>query len=376
MSDFRTSLVNAARQAAANTLGIADGLDELLDVPNDRFPFLGALDDWTDRARAGIRDLLEPDPGNAAYPPGGGQPTFPGPAPGQCPVNYTATYSWIDPIFGSGVQTFTQNILGPNVRMDLGGTELGQIALIRVVSDVAQGQVQRSYQITEERPPIQLVSFSAVRADGQPDVCPEQGPPLPPFVDDPITYDPPSGPPITITPRFEFFPIDLDINGNLSLPISVTTVDADFNMSVNLNTGDTSFNFGFGSGGGSACCPPPATQTDPPESLEPEPEPEEELIITGVIATITQIPDNAVPTRVPTQGGYELLFPDAGLAIFRLKIDDSLSWSSPIRIQRKSQFIPAPEGATAIDCDLVARPGIDITLTKVYATITQTLPGN
>lgn len=375
MASLRESLIRAARQGAANTLGIADGLDELFDVPNDTFPFLGALDDWTDRARAGARQLLTPGPDETIYPPGGGQPTFPPPPQGQCPVVYTATYEWIDPIFGSGVQSFTQNILGPNVRMDLGGTQIGEIALIRVISDVAQGQVQRSYQITEDRPPIELVSFVAVRADGQPDVCPEQDPPPPPFVDDPITYDPPSGPPITISPKFEFFPIDLDINGNLSIPIKVTTVDADYNMSVNLNTGDTSFNFNFGGGGGSACCPPATTQEDPPPSIEPEPEPDEELEIVGVIAKVTSISDEAQPTRIVTDSGYELLFPDAGLVTFLVKVDEQLTWSSPVRVQRSSQFVPVPPGAVAIDCDQVARTGVSLSLTKVYATITQAQPG-
>ena len=409
MADLRTTLGNAIRTGACTLLDIPDAIDRLVDFPPSGTGILGQLDDFTDGVRDGYRDLICPAPDDNPYAPGLPNPTIPPIPGGQCPVEYDLSFTLSGTRVGTGVPVGPDNrtvrIIGPFEGFVPGNPNLGDFAggfiwgaAVQAAAIVTFGPTTwqsgaavlglpnptRGGQTT---PPggtqsafingngggggftvenIQVTNVVFTRVDGQPDNCPEQGPPPPPFIDDPIEYDPPTGAPITIAPVIIFNPINIDINNNVRIPVNITYNDVDIQANLNLNIGSIEFNFGNGDGDGGDCCPPPQVPELPPADPEPEPPPATEERIAGVIVTVTQVSDDANFTEVFVPNGPSLFFPDLGLVIFRVRTENVLSWLAPVRIQNRRQFIPVNWREGAVDVVAQAREGANLTLTVVY----------
>lgn len=414
MADLRTTLSNAARTGAATLLDIPDAIDRLVDFPDNGFGILGQLDDFTDGARAAFRDLLTPDPDGNPYGPGLPTPTIPPqqPAPpGQCPgeaysVSATATavgnngvpddgaatVSVVGPVFAAFVGLDQPS---PSSSAIFGVLYIASQDVINSIQNPSNARVQRLlnsgnapdgfFEAPDRRltawslgisifGPNEQITASSVnitRQDGLPDDCGVEPPPEPPFIDDPVTYDPPTGPPITISPVLTFNPIRITVNNTAIIPIGIVYNDVDITANLNLNIGSVEFNFGGGNGGGGDCCLPPQLPELPPADPDPEPDPGNESRISGVIITVTDISSDANFTAFQMPQGPTIYFPDLGLISFRVRIDGILSWTAPIRIQNRRQIIPVPWPEGAVDVAGLSRPGVNFTITVIYDDIAQ-----
>lgn len=372
MADLRTTLENAARTGAATLLDIPDAIDRLVDFPDDGFGILGQLDDFTDGVRAGFRDLLTPDPDGNPYTPGLPTPNLPGPPMGNCPVTYTGTVRFNSDRFGNPDQR-TGFVNGPGAIARVVGNTVGQNQQLQLTNDAGNIITLISFTPQTQGELMEIVSAEFVPRDGSPDSCPGATPPPPPFIDDPVTYDPPTGPPITITPIITFNPITVNFNNTTIIPIGIMYNDVDIKANLNLNLGGVEFNFG-GGGGGSDCCLPPQLPELPPSEPDPEPDPDNVSKISGVIVTVTSISPDANFTAFQMPQGPTIYFPDLGLISFRVRIDGVLSWTAPIRIQNRRQIIPVPWADGAVDVAGLSRPGVNFTITTVFDDFAQPPP--
>lgn len=366
--DFRSAVGGAARTALCQLLDIPDAIDGLVDFDVPGLPALGAIDDFSDGARRGARNLLCPSPDDNPFPPGLPNPVVP-PAPGgQCPgVRYDVVYE-VDfpnpqnPV--TGIIGGFQNLLGPieGIRVDNFGTT-SQVVV------TANGQDEFGIVETSSAANYTNPRFTSItRTDGSPDECPENTPP-PPFIEDPFPYDPPEGPPITITPTITFGPFNIGSNNTVIAPVTVVDTDFNLGLNININTGDITFDFGDGDPNGEKCCLPPVIEVPPPPDPEPDPEPDSDVRIVGVIVTATTVPPTSGATVVGGGTGPDKYFPDIGLVQFRVRVNGVEAWLPPIKIQNRRQLIqcPWPEGAIRVSVD--PRPGVGLTGTEVFARV-------
>lgn len=368
VASYRETLEGAVRSAACRVLGVADGIDRVLDVPERPFPLLGAADDYTDGVREFYRESICPDPASDPYPAPGPTPIFPGPEQGNCPTGYNGTVVFSSSRFGQGV-TRTRGIPGPGARWRVVGDTVGQNQQLQLINDAGTVLPEISFTPADEDELIVIDSQEFARIDGLPDDCPEAAPPGPPRVEDPITYDPPTGPPVTISPVITFPPVVIDRSNNLIVPVIVAYANVRVTANLNLNVGSINFNFGRGSGGGKDCCPPPQIPGTPPTDPDGTPPPAEDVVIQGVIITVTQLNATAPATRVLNPNGPNAYFPDLGLVWFRVRVDRTLPWLPPIKIQGTFTLIRCPWPEGAVDVSAIAREGVNFTITLVYANV-------
>lgn len=365
MASLRDTLENAIRTGACTLLDIPDAVDRLVDFGPNGTGILGQLDDFTDGVRNGYRDAICPSPSDNPYSPNLPTPVLPGATEGNCPVTYIGRITYNSDRFGNPALG-TGLINGPGARARVVGDTVGQPQQLQLFNDA--GNVLNVVNFVPATPGelITIVSTEFVRQDGQPDNCPEAGPFPPPRIEEPITYEPPTGSPITITPIFNFNPIRVTVNNNVIIPVAVAYADVDITANLNLNIGRVEFNFGGGNGDGGDCCLPPNLPELPPADPDDPGPPSQEQRISAVIITVTSISDDTNVTQFQFPSGPSVFFPDLGLITFRVRIDDVLSWTAPIRIQYRRQLIPVPWPDGAVDVAGLNRPGVNFTITTVF----------
>ena len=368
--NFRDTAEGAIRRGAYELLGVADAIDYLYDVPDTPFPLLGRLDDFTDDVRAGLRELLRPGPGEDPY--GINPPTItpPGLGVGQCPgVRYDVSYEVDFPLPGDPgnvVAGGLNNLLGPiqGIRVDVAGNT-SQVVVEHNGGD-SFGIFETNSSQNYENPRF----TSIVRADGTPDDCPENVP-SPPTVEDPIDYDPPSGPPITINPVIIYNPINVDNNNNLIIPVVFAYANVRITAALNINIGRIVFSPDFNFGDDENCCPEPGTDDPLPPDPDPQPDPPEVTVITGVVVTVTNVTPDAPATQVMNANGPDFYFADLGLVSFRVAIGGTFVWTKPERVNMLRQYIPCPYSPGAASFTTIERNGVSLTVTPIYGTVAQ-----
>ena len=371
MVGLRETLENAVRAAACSALGVADGLDRILNVPSRPFPLLGQLDDYTDAARDFYRDAVCPSPADNPYPPGGPTPIIPPNLGGQCPgVRYNVSYEVDFPLGGNPNNTVIgglQNLVGPITGIRVQATNNVSQVVVEHGGTETNGIFETNSSANYQNPRFTAIS----RTDGSPDECPENVP-EPPRVEDPIEYDPPDGgAPIQITPIITLPPVIISPTNNLIIPVGIAYANVRITAALNLNIGSVSFNFGGGSGGDKDCCLPPAPPDMPPADPDNPGPPADISVIQAVLITTTDIDQDTNVTEVFNDGGPSLFFPDIASVVFRVRAANVLPYLNPIKVQTRYALIECPYSQGAVDFSVVPRPGVTLTATPIYASVSR-----
>jgi hypothetical protein len=208
---------------------------------------------------------------------------------------------------------------------------------------------------------ITSVTFS--RIDGQPDICqPDPNRPIAP----PITIpDPrlPSLPPITITPIAPIIIAPIGIFPRFVVDIGGINLTAN----VNVSTGDITIG-APGEFPPGCCCSPPGRRF-PPGLVDPdEPDPAVNYLI-GV-HTRCAVSENVKATEIIGEIGDKSIYaPRLGSVNFLIEAGGKQSWSRDYDIKMQRQFFSVEGPYYATDYQVIAIPGVDVTVTPVYGTI-------
>lgn len=234
-------------------------------------------------------------------------------------------------------------------------------------NDVAVPLVQGSLAA---EPVAEYTITSVSRADGMPDDC-GNPPPIPPEFYDPnywspevpVTYDPPTGSPVTITPVFIFAPVKVDVDGRVTIPTTVRfDTDVDLFADIDLNTGDVNFRVDV-----DVLEPTPITDPTIQPNIEPPvPDPEEPLEpiagkIIGVRVSTTQVSPSFRGTEVPSAtAGTRFYVPRMGSVSFLCEQlgGTGAGWTEDISVKYEDQVIECPVEWGAIAVAATAEDGI------------------
>lgn len=219
--------------------------------------------------------------------------------------------------------------------------------------------------------------FDEVTPVDGPDDCgnPDEIPPEPylpgNFTDDPdVTYDPPSGPSVTIPVGLLFAPVVVDVDGEIIVPVEVTfDTDVKVNATLNLNTGDFNFVQDI-----DLTLPTPTTDPtilpDPGGGSGDDPSPgeESEYTIIGVYTEVTEVTAAFRGQLITPNAATSLLrAPRMGSITFHCEILSApgLAWTQDIDIkyERQLTYCPIPWGAKGVA--VTANIGVTIQTTLV-----------
>lgn len=328
-------------------------------------------------------------------PPPEPDPPFTG---GQCPTRYTVNYN---------VTYDTRAIPPPNIVTDPKSATLvwGKIKGIRVQQGTTDqvfiiGGSSSDPDATVDYPGFSVVQASGqgilsaaitsvVRTDGLPDTCGD--PPIPTPTPTPgynetdinIIYTDNSDDDVSLSVPFIFAPITVNLKGELTVPIRIDVGDVDFQLGgdINLSTGGIDINFGnrnYNRNGqpnpDSYECPtdtPGIPPTVPEPVLPPSPNDSEDSttrVLRGVIVTVTSI-EPGVSTLIFQGSNPDLYVPDLGFVQFQVAIGTRSAWLRDVPVRNQRHFIPCEWEAGAISVRGTPRPGVEWTLSEVYASI-------
>lgn len=299
---------------------------------------------------------------------------------GQCPetynVQYVASFEHTRPFFPSPHVLDTTGPAGNFHLGPLGPATVGE----RSFSMEASGSQAVGVVIGPEWGDVSglTVQWVIEKQSGGPDDCGDPEPVPPPYDEDdltvpvPITYDPPAGPPVSLTVPVVFAPVDVNNNLEVEVPIRANfDVDVDVTGVLNLSTGDINFNIG-----NEITVPTPVD--DP--SIEPSPQPPvsnptEPLepiagVIIGVRVVITSISESSRASPIPTAAaGVEMRVPYMALVSFNCEDISvgAMSWTEDLPVKFTDQIIycPIPWGARAVA--VTAEPGIQLEASLIVA---------
>lgn len=226
------------------------------------------------------------------------------------------------------------------------------------------------------------------RQDGAPDTCGSPRPSIPPSepgdrtTDISFTYTDESGDDIDVDATATYGDINFGINGDLEIPVSVT-IDSDpyapvFNYNINLGTGEIKPSFDspnyppskLPKGSDYSAPDVPEIPEDVPQPVAPPssdpPEDESTGVIRACIVTVSEIsPANSLLYQ---QGGNpDIIVPNAGFVSFYIDIGGKTGWTEDIPVKNKRCFVTCPWVGGAIAVRGTPRPGVEWTITPVYA---------
>lgn len=359
MTGFATALGAAI---AATRCGVLSASDYVLGAVG------GAGVVNTDGALAAVnaaRRLGGCIPANDPEPP---PPEFTG---GQCAVTYNCSVTYTLATAGCGtLGPFTDSI--PGVPGPLSTRFTHDTAASGPVGGLCPGFSKNKWELlvtagvfaTRSSPRgITISSFTATRADGQPDDC----------GDIPSVFPPPIN--IDIDVNFDYTD-EGDNIVNVTIPITYSPFNFDFNGNIRA---PFSFNFGGSNFTGSATFSPRVTvdinsPSQPPSAVDPPTspsEPPEEVVypprgdkVQGVIVVATINSDSEV-SSIEGDVVPDLFVPRLGSVKFAYSFGISTVWSNDIDVKGTAVFIPCPwhQGASAVQAN--PTQGVSFSLTAI-----------
>lgn len=366
--DFRDAIAGAAQSWFCGNLDTAERLNGYFDRLNASRNGVGiAISAVSAPIRNLGRQLASCPASGGPYPPSPPGPNFSG---GQCSALYTVTptVQLTNPTTGavtSLVGNPVQNVPGPVVSTNT--TFSGNNSVVRAVS----GGGGETIIFTEADPTVfvsDVLGLSFQRADGEPDNCgdPPGGIGAPGTL--PITYDGIDGTPVTENVQVQLGDPYLTADGDVVVPVTVNGPGYSITANLSTSTGDIGFGEPNIPTDGGRCCPDEAPDVDPPDSPE-DPPVDDGRIIQGVFVIATSVSSSAEPTQVMPPDGPSLFFPRLGSVTFGIRKGTATGWLNPIDVQNRSCYIPCPDAAGAIDVKSFQVPGVDLTVTPVYAVV-------
>lgn len=389
MTSYQEASNAAARAVLCSYFSVTDALGRAVRAIDERFavpiPFVY---DW-------FRRLCneEPPPQPSLDPP---TPSFTG---GQCPFDYNVnvTLDFINTATGTSSGGFPQTFTVSPVRGPIqglqwvttdGGSNYNAILSFNGTS-TSIGFVGPNAQANGLAPGIARIN-SNTPTSGGPDNCgdptPDPVPPPPPFdstTNTTITYTDNSNNSVDVDVQFVFGNFQVDVNGNLSIPFTLSFAP-EFNISLNGSINqDGDVNISYGNPNyrpSNGCCQPNpdnvvADDDDPdPDPTVPVPTPpppndgtddDPTAVIRAVIVTTTTIPD--YQSIVYQDDNPDIMIPRLGNVQFLIAVGQKIAWSDDIPVRNRRHFIVCPWEGGAIDVRGTPAPGVEFSLTKVYA---------
>lgn len=330
----------------------------------------------------------------APPPPELGEPAQPFPG-GQCNVFYRVFWSFTgvgggESFSASGDDLFLGPVLGILTEFPTEGSQRGVLIGGGGRFTVAGGALNVGERW--DKGATTYVINSVVREDGLSDDCgdPPPGPVLPPGYPPqppgfPVIPFPPETEPVTDDdgdPGGDYIfqptvgPIFIDVDGSINVPVNVDIdgplVNAPVTIPVNIKLPSFSPTINIGGGGDdpgrpdAPCCEP---VEEPEEPVEPDPDPVEDPPEQGekVVGcfVFSQPGPTSKATEIFSERGPTIYAPRLGVVNFRVEVGGETAWSVDYPVKNVRQYIPAPEGATAIAAEVTPSPGVSATLTLV-----------
>lgn len=322
-------------------------------------------------------------------------PVPPGFTGGQCRVIYRVSWSFTgvgggESFSTSGDDLFLGPVLGILTEFPSEGAQRGVLIGGGGRLTVSGGVLNAGE--TWDKGATSYVIDSVVRDDGLSDDCgdPPSGPVLPPGYPPrppnyPIVPFPPETEPVTDDdgqPGGDYIfqptvgPIFIDVDGSINVPVNVgidgPLVNAPVTIPVNIKLPDFSPTINIGGGGedpgppDAPCCEP---VEEPDEPVEPDPEPvddppEQGEKVVGCFVFSDPGPTSKA-TEIFSERGPTIYAPRLGVVNFRVEVGGETAWTVDYPVKNVRQYIPAPEGATAISAEVTPSPGVSATLTLV-----------
>lgn len=201
------------------------------------------------------------------------------------------------------------------------------------------GGVFNAATVPNDFPDPTFTSFNVTTVSGQPDVCGNPPPILPPYdVNDwtttqPVTFDDDAGNPVTFDVDLVFGPSTQGPGGAISIPINFTFEDGSSLFGdFNLTTGDISI--GNNNSGGDGA-------DNSPEELDPDEDPEDnDRVVVGVRVVTTVIGESDATREIFQSGGNPNIYgPSLGHVNFKYRLSTGEEgWGPDIRV-KNTEFI-------------------------------------
>lgn len=244
---------------------------------------------------------------------------------------------------------------------------------------------------------ITLTSFTVARVDNQPDTCGNVPPVLTPYNPNDwrfpvnVTFDPPSGPPITIPVVLAFglayfkadlnvhIPVDININPNFSF-----NPNFNFNFRAEINVGNGDINIGPPRGVDrpppidrppvdydiDIDLPPGGPPPQPPDVPTPPPDVDRDpgsKVIRGCVVTVATVNEESNIGVLGQDDNPDVYYPDLGLVSFQIQLANGIyGWTEDIRVKNKRAFITCPWPGGAVGVRGTPRTGTTFSITPVY----------
>lgn len=282
---------------------------------------------------------------------------------GQCPcVRYEVTYVGFNSSTGT---TFSgKRILNGPVSVDVSDPNAP-----RLLGGVP-GQCSTDNTSTFGGPTRSLLSVTAVRVDGQPDLCGDGGTPVDPFpdtgapIDIDVTYVDNTGVTRNLVGTLVVFAPVIGSFNRVSAPVTIDLGGLDLNGTLELSP-----NFEFNFGDGSSPVPPgfgdEAPENEDPVDAPDTPQDDELRSLLGVIVR-ADIDEEITETAIYSDDGPTLYVPRLASLFFRVRTSSGDSWLGPIDVKTRDSFIPVPPDVLAVTARVAFQPGWEGSVTLVY----------
>jgi hypothetical protein len=304
---------------------------------------------------------------SVSFPPAGFEP-------GQCNgVRYRVNWSRITPA-GTPVQQTLDSLWGPIEGIERRVLSNGRIQhriFSRGVWPLAIQPPGTPFTLLDEPPPgsTEVKIDSLVRPDGQPDDC---GAPVPqggPTGTADITYVDNSQTTNNITINISTGDPVADPDGGFSIPFGFAVGNLNLDANFDVSIDELAFNFG-GEAGAEACCP--TVDVNPEDADEDDPPPptsDKRLWGIKVLSDVNLAESTA--TVIGDLDNPDLHLPDLGLVRFAIEFGGQRGWTSGVRLQTVSQFVPVNAPTVAYDYAILRRPGVTYTVREVVVLNTE-----
>lgn len=382
---FKTELVNGIKNAFCTALA----------AQNNYYGYVGNTFKWAITAQLAQRFF------DAAYrlacnrePPAAPTGSFTG---GQCFVNYNWSGNQKITRRSNGVitnTTFTRSSVPGKIgevvvteETDAGfpvyRSRIPRTNASGTVTYTDLGTIRRDIYFTPE-----WNGISVSRVDGLPDNCGNLPGPVPTptpgynTTTTNITYTNSSSVDVTIPVIFIFAKATLNLKGELNIPVRIDLggVNLQIGGSINLNTGDVNLNFGNPNYSRNGLPNPDAYEPDPslpdippdvPDDVAVPPtdqsEPETSRVIRACIVTASTVPDDI--SLIYQIGNPNITAPNLGYVSFAINAGGKVAWTSDIPVKNQRNFIECTWDGGAVAVRGTPRPGVEWTITPVYAFI-------
>lgn len=291
---------------------------------------------------------------------------------GQCPGTI---YEFDQQRGGSTINTERETDDGDPIKGRIGAVQerVNEFNLLDYVVPVGNGEVTLATNFSTP----QNFRIVAVRAVDGPDDCgdppaqpPEQYNPTD-FTDTvDVTYDPPTGPSVTIPVGLVFAPVTVDVDGSVQVPVQVEFApNVNVDATLDLSTGDLKIVQNIDVTLPTELDDP--TILDDPMGVPGDPitglEDLEYDIIGVYVRTISAVPPFPGTPRPTDNPGVQFFVPRLGSVSFHCEILSSpgLGWTEDIDVKYSSQVVYCPVPWGAKNVVVTPQPGVTFETTVI-----------